>query len=203
MAEREKGQGKIGILGGTFDPVHLGHLIIAEEARAQLGLERVMFIPTGRPWLRPEQPVASAEHRLAMVRLAVQDNLAFAVSSIEVDRPGPSYTVDTLEELRRQQGPEAQFYLILGHDSLRQLPRWKDSSRLLTLCTLVVAPRQSQDGGSGRKPAGTVFLRTPLIGISATEIRRRIAVGEPVRYWVSAVVEEYIRTHNLYREGRG
>ena len=132
---------KIGILGGTFDPIHFGHLAIAEEALNRLDLDRVILIPAGRPWLKSDQLVTSAAHRLAMVRLAIQNRPGLEVSTIEVDRPGPTYTVDTLVELRRELGSGVELYLILGMDSVRELRRWRDPERLFGMCTVVAVSR--------------------------------------------------------------
>ena len=199
---------RVGILGGTFDPIHLGHLLLAEEARTHLALEMVLFVPTGQPWLRRHRPISPSHHRVAMARLAVADNPAFAVSTLEVDRPGPTYTVDTLDVLHRQYGEGAEFYFLLGSDALQDLPRWKEPARLLTMCRLVVFPRPGappvdlslldrfQEGASQR----AVALSGPLIGISGSEIRRRAAQDLSIRYWVPRPVEEYILGHGLYRD---
>lgn len=198
---------RLGILGGTFDPIHLGHLIIAEEARLQLSLDKVLFIPTGQPYLRSSQPSANGQHRLAMVRLAVEDNPRFEVSTVELEREGPTYTVDTLLELREEHGPEAELFLIIGQDSLNDLPRWHRPQELVQLCTLVVAPRPGanpvrEDIARSAVPgvaANARILRSPLIGISGTELRRRAGAGVTLRYWVPPAVEEYIHAHRLYR----
>ena len=201
---------KLGVLGGTFDPIHLGHLLIAEEARERLGLDRVLFIPTGRPYLRPDSPVASAGHRLAMTRLGVADNPAFDVSAVEVERPGPTYTLHTLEALARERGGEAEVFFVLGVDSARTLPRWHEPARVLARCTPVVVLRPGADEWDLREldalapgvSRRAVLLQGPMLGISGTELRQRIARGESVRYWVPRPVEEYIAQHKLYREGR-
>jgi nicotinate-nucleotide adenylyltransferase len=199
----------LGILGGTFDPIHWAHLLIAEEARVRLNLARVLFIPAGQPWLRAEQVLSPAEHRLAMVRMAVADNPHFSVSSLEIERPGPSYTVETLEVLRREYGSEADLYFILGQDSLWDFHRWREPGHILSECTLVGVARpgtpefeprtleQLWPGGSQR----LVTLQGLAIGISGTEIRRRVAEGLSIRYWVPRPVEEYIHRHGLYRGG--
>ena len=201
---------KLGVLGGTFDPIHLGHLLIAEEARERLGLDQVLFIPTGQPYLRPGSPVASAAHRLAMTRLGVADNPAFDVSAVEVDRPGPTYTLDTLEALTQERGEGLQLFFVLGVDSARTLPRWHEPAQVLALCTPVVVLRpgagewdpQELDAVSPGVSQRAVHLQGPQLGISGTELRRRIACGASVRYWVPRPVEEYIAQHKLYREGQ-
>ena len=200
---------KLGVLGGTFDPIHLGHLIVAEEARVRLGLKALLFVPTGQPWIKEGRPVSEAHHRLGMARLAVADNPAFQVSSVEVDRPGPTYTVDTLQELRRQQPSKPDIYFILGVDTLEEFSRWREPARILELCTLVVVTRP----GHGEPDRASLealapgaasklqFLSGLQVGITGTEIRRRVAADLPIRYWVPRPVEEYIAKHGLYREG--
>lgn len=201
----------VGILGGTFDPVHLGHLIVGEEARVALGLDQVMFIPAGQPWLKSGRCITPAEHRLRMVQLAVDSNPFFRVVDNEVEREGPTYTVATLQELRDQLGGEATLHFIVGMDSLEQFHRWKDPERLLELCRLVVVNRPGHQGVDvntlvGRFPQAGESLRlltVPRIEISATEIRRRVAQGVSIRYLVPREVEEYIMEHGLYRNNIG
>ena len=200
---------KLGVLGGTFDPIHLGHLLIAEEAREHLGLDTVLFIPTGQPYLRPGSPLASAAHRLAMTRLGVADNPAFAVSAMEVERPGPTYTLDTLEALARERGEGLELFVVLGVDSARTLPRWHEPAQVLARCTPVVVVRpgagewdaQELDALCPGVSRRTVHLQGPQLGISGTELRRRVACGSSIRHWVPRPVEEYIAQHKLYQEG--
>lgn len=198
---------KLGVMGGTFDPVHLGHLIIAEEARVQLGLARVLFIPTGQPWLKEGRTISAARHRLAMTRLAVADNPAFAVSRLEVDRPGPTYTVETLRQLHQRHGPGLELFFILGADSLETLPRWVEPARVLELSTLVAVPRPGHpDPAPGALEALAPGSRQQLrllsevhVGIGGTALRQRVAAGLSIRYWVPRPVEGYIAQHGLYR----
>ncbi len=200
---------RVGLMGGTMDPVHLGHLLIAEEARLSLELEEVIFIPTGQPWMKSEIAVASGHHRLNMVRLAIASNPFFRASGIEVDRAGPSYTVDTLEEMKGQDHRDDDLYFILGVDLLEDLHRWKSPGRILELCTLVVAPRAGYDGREAAKvdslspgaSSNVVFLDGPAVGVSATEIRRRAAMRCSIRYMVPEAVEEYLERYGLYRDG--
>ena len=197
---------RIGILGGTFDPVHLGHLAIAEEARDRLDLDRVILIPAGRPWLKSGQTVTPAEHRLAMVRLAVEDRPGLEASSIEVDRPGPTYTVDTLAELREDLGNEAELYFILGMDSVRELRRWREPERLFDMCIIVAVSRPDSHDVSPAEleqefPAARDRIRTirgPMLDISATDIRQRITEKRSISDCVPPPVERYIRVHGLY-----
>ena len=202
---------RVGILGGTFDPVHLGHLIVAEEARVRLRLDRVMFIPAGQPWLKEGQPVTSPKHRLRMVELAVASNPFFKVLASEIDRSGPTYTVDTLEELRRSLGEDTGLYFIVGMDALEQFHRWKEPERLLELCNLVVVSRPGHQGVEINDLVGSypqagerlVLLTVPRIEISSTELRRRVAEGISIRYLVPEAVEQYIMAHGLYqRQGQ-
>lgn len=198
---------RVGILGGTFDPVHLGHLIIAEEARVRLHLDQVMFTPAGLPWLKEDQPVTPAKHRLRMVELAVASNPFFKVQASEIDRSGPTYTVDTLEELQGSLGKDTGLYFIVGMDALEQFHRWKEPERLLELCNLVVVSRPGHQGVDINEMVGQypqagerlVLLTVPRIEISSTEIRRRVGEGISIRYLVPEAVEQYILEHGLYR----
>ncbi len=186
---------RLGLLGGTFDPIHVGHLILGEAAREQLDLERVLFIPTGVQWRKPGREIAPAEHRVEMTRLAIEDNPAFEMSTLEVDRPGPSYTADTLEALMAAR-PGVELVLILGHDAYRDLPNWVRPERIRELATLAVAGRNGE--GVSVEPAA-IRLEMPEIGISATDIRERVMAGRTIRYLVPEAVEGYIRLHALYR----
>ena len=198
----------VGVLGGTFDPPHLAHLILAQEAYHALDLTRVLFVPAGEPWRKAGRELSPREHRLAMLRLAVADNPAFAVSTAEVDRPGPSYTAETLAELRTQLGPESELYFIMGADSLADFPHWHDPRRILELARLAVAER-SPVGDEGFDEAmpeqlaeelrgRVVWLTMPLLAISASAVRQRVRQGLSIRYWVPEAVEQYVRRHGLY-----
>lgn len=183
-----------GILGGTFDPIHLGHLLLGEAAREQLRLDSVLFVPAGTQWRKAGREIAPAEHRAAMAELAVADNPAFEVSKVEVEIPGPSYTADTLEAL--SETPDVQLYLILGKDAFQDLPNWVRPERIRELATLAVAAR---NGETVTEETPVVRLEMPEIGISATDIRERVRAGRTIRYLVPALVEAYIRNHGLYR----
>ena len=202
---------KTGILGGTFDPIHNGHLAIAEAARGCLGLDRVVFIPAGRPWLKARSlgRITGAEHRLAMVRLAIADCPHFEASAMEVERPGLTYTVDTLAELRAKDDGSSrrtEMYLILGMDSVRDLRRWHEPERLLEMCVVVAVSRPGADDiapSSFEQDFPTAadrfrLLRGPLLDVSATDVRSRVAKGQPIGDCVPAPVERYIRDHGLY-----
>ena len=201
---------KLGILGGTFDPVHKAHLMCGEEARRQLDLDEVLFVPAGEPWMKAGTEISPAQHRLNMTSLAIQPYPAFRVSSMEIDRPGPTYTVDTLAALHRESEPGTEHFLILGIDSLCTLPRWKDPARVLDLCTLVGVPRPELgeydicvlDGirpGASRK---IVMLEQPVLEISSSRIRENIARGLGEVEGVPPQVMKYIDAHGLYRDGR-
>lgn len=197
---------KIGLMGGTFDPIHLGHLIAAEEARWRLKLGQVLFIPAGQPWLKAVQPLSSAENRQEMVRLAIADYPEFKLSTAELERPSPSYTVETLALLREELGPKAELFFILGWDSLQALPLWKNPGRLIDDCKLVAVPRTDcpppdKDSLEAEIPGlanSIIHLAMPLIGISSTDIRRRVAEGQSIKYLVPQAVERYILEHRLY-----
>ncbi len=196
---------RIGVLGGTFDPIHLGHLIIAEEARDRLDLEEVCFVPARDPWMKAGQPLTSGHDRLSMARLAMEDNPFFRVSTLELERPGPSYTVDTLRELQEDYGPEAQLFFILGTDAFARFDEWKDTEGILGLAILVVVDRpgatasaEAIDQQVGN--AGSVErVRGVHLEISAKDIRRRVAAGASIRYLVPEPVERYIYARGLYR----
>jgi nicotinate-nucleotide adenylyltransferase len=193
---------RFGVLGGTFDPVHLGHLLLAEEAREQLGLERVLFVPAGQPWRKAARQISAARHRLAMLRLATEGNPAFEVSDIETARPGPSYTGETLARIREER-KEAELFFVMGEDALADLPNWRDPDRILELAMLAVARRTGEDSGSPElvaiAPGREVWLSMPTIGISSSDIRERVAKGLSIRYLVPAAVETYIRKQKLYK----
>jgi nicotinate-nucleotide adenylyltransferase len=194
----------IGVLGGTFDPIHIGHLIIAEEARVRLGLSKVLFVPAGQPWLKQDRDVTAAVHRVEMVRRAIADNPYFELGTLEVERSGPSYTVDTLTTLHKQLGGRTSLFFILGRDTLAELPLWKEPRKVVQLCRLVVPPRLGSRDLKHLEKAipglldKVIQLAMPVIGISSSEIRQRIAQGLSIRYLVPAAVEKYITEHKIY-----
>jgi nicotinate-nucleotide adenylyltransferase len=198
----------IGVLGGTFDPIHMGHLIIAEEVHSRLDLSQVLFVPAGQPWLKldEDKSISPAEHRVEMVRLAIADEPDFQLSTTEVERPGPSYTVDTMAELSRQIGDQDRLYFILGWDNLNQLPQWHQPERLVKLCRLVPVRRvgfspPDLDALEKAIPGlsqSLVMLNTPQIEISSSEIRERVARGLPIHKLVPEPVERYIKEQGLY-----
>ena len=200
---------RLGILGGTFDPMHIGHLILAEEARLALDLERVLFVPAGDPWRKAGRELSPRQDRLAMVRLAVADTPYFAVSTLEIERPGPSYTADTLAALSQEWGRDSELFLVMGQDSLADLPHWQEPQRIIALARLAVAARpgweQQRAAALERALPGVserlVWVDMPLIEISSTAVRERVGRGLPIRYWVPPAVEEYIRQYGLYVKG--
>jgi nicotinate-nucleotide adenylyltransferase len=196
---------KLGILGGTFDPAHIGHQVLAEQAREQLRLDRVLWVPAGDPWRKGSVAVTAGEHRLAMVRLAIAGNEAFEVITTELDRPGPTYTVDTLNELDGEYAA-GELIFLLGLDALFDLPNWHRPAELIRLALLGVAQRGDQHpeaeelerllpGLSGR----VRWVEMPRLDISGTELRRRAAEGRALRYLVPPNVAAYIQEHHLYR----
>ncbi len=205
--------GSVGIFGGTFDPIHVAHLAVAEEAAESMGLERVLFIPAGEPPHKPARTITPAVHRLAMVELAIAGNDRFAVDRSELDRDGPSYTVDTLEALRALRlaaGASADLVLIVSAEAFLGLMAWREPRRIVELANLVVAPR---DGYPEAGPdflaehmpdlAGrATFLNSPRLRLSGSELRRRAAAGRSLRYLVPDAVAAYIGDHALYRNQR-
>jgi nicotinate-nucleotide adenylyltransferase len=197
---------RIGVLGGTFNPPHLGHLVSAQEAYLQLELDRVMLMPAHTPPHKAVEDEPGVVHRLELCRVAVQgDEDRLEVSDIETVRPGPSYTVDTLQELRSR-APDSELFLIVGGDIAAGLPQWHQAERALSLATLAVAERRgtarSEVEGALHALRGgerARFFQMPTIGLSSTMIRERVRAGEPIKYFVPDVVASYIDEHRLYR----
>jgi nicotinate-nucleotide adenylyltransferase len=203
---------RIGLFGGTFDPPHVGHLALAEWARAQLALDHVLFVPAGRPPHKGRVRLSPVEHRVAMTRLAVRGNRAFAVSALETRRHGPSFTVDTLRALKRRE-PRSHIFLLMGADSLAEFHTWRDPDGIAAFATLAVAERPGSSGprrraaarGSGAARAGrsgarsVTWLRNPGLAVSSSAIRARLRAGQTVRYLVPDAVARYIARHRLYR----
>jgi len=198
---------RLAMFGGTFDPPHVGHLALAEWARERLALDRVVFVPAGRPPHKRGPRVSSAAHRLAMTRLAVRRNPAFEVSTVELRASGPSYTVDTLRRLR-EEGENDWWFLLVGSDSLDEFPTWREPQAILDLATLAVArrPSTSVETGPPGLPPGfrgrVIALGNPLFEVSSTLVRRRARVGHSIRYLVPDAVAAYIVEHRLYPAAR-
>ena len=198
----------IGILGGTFDPIHCGHIIIAEEAMRRLELSRVIFVPAGQPWLKTDREITPAVHRIRMVEQAIGSNHCFELSTVETERRGPSYTVDTLAAQQQQLGIEARLFFLLGWDSLAELSQWSEPTKLVRICRLVAFTRvgiskPNLDVLEASVPGvigSTVFLDIPPSNISSSDIRRRVVAGLSIRNLVPAGVERYINMHKLYRQ---
>lgn len=197
---------RLGIMGGTFDPIHHGHLIAAQEACFQLNLEQVLFVPAGVPPHKPRRPISAAHHRLRMIELAIAGQPCFDASTVDLDRPGPCYTVDTLELMRLERGPEAEFFFVEGADSLADIPSWYLPKRLLELCELAVVGRQGTEIDLTRLDnqlpglADRVhWVDMPRLDISSSDLRARVRESRPITYLVPAAVEAYILKHGLYR----
>lgn len=187
---------KVGVFGGSFDPVHCGHLVAAEQAAEHLGLDQVRFVPAGRHPFKTEHH-AAPEHRLAMVELAIRDNPRFVLDPREAQRDGPSYTVDTVRALHHE-SPRDRLFLLIGADAAEELPAWRDVHQIAATATIVVLTRP------GAPPAGhdlaARVVAVPNIDVSATAIREHVRRGRSIRYLVPRAVEDYIRTHGLYRD---
>jgi len=198
-------QARIGLFGGTFDPPHLGHLILASEAQTQLELDRLLWILTPEPPHKQDRDVAPVEDRLAMVELAIADNPAFELSRVELNRPGPHYTVDTIKIIS-EQNPGADLVPIIGGDSLRDLPKWHEPQQIIYACHWIGVMRRPNDKSNldelERELPGISskvhYVDAPLLQIASHEIRNRIAMGQSVRYYLPRPVYEYIEEHHLY-----
>jgi nicotinate-nucleotide adenylyltransferase len=200
---------RIGVLGGTFDPPHLGHLWLATLAAEELGLDRVLFMPAGQPPHKQGQPLSAVADRLLMTRLAIASEERFELSPLEVERTGPSFTVDSVEELLRIHGPGVRLFLVMAADSLAQIDTWRDPDRLLQLVEWAVGPRPgavadrpalAERFGSGAQRIH--LLDGPALDISSSEIRGRVAAGRTIRYLVPRSVEQHIHDRWLYRPRR-
>lgn len=186
----------VGLLGGTFDPPHVGHLIVAEVARVSLGLDEVRFVVAGQPWMKDDY--SPGGHRVEMTRRAVADEPAFVLDSSEVDRSGPTYTADTLEALSRDR-PGAELTFIVGADQLEALPDWKRVGRALELARFVVAPRP---GHSTDTDLPIAVLPAPAMAVSSSDLRERFRTGRAVRHQLPDPVVDYVREHGLYGASR-
>ncbi len=198
---------RVGVIGGTFDPIHVGHLIMAEGARDVLDLQRVVFVPAGQPPHKRSSRISPAVHRLAMARLAVAGNACFTTSRVDIDREGPSYTVDTIRLLHETWGPDVRIYFLIGGDSLAELPTWRQPQSLIEICQVVAIPRPGYEPDlhvlNGQIPGASEriqILDLPLVDLSATEIRDRVRDQRSIRYLVPDTVERYIHRHRLYCE---
>ncbi len=200
----------VGLLGGTFDPIHFGHLVIAEEVRTVLHLTEMVFVPAGHPPHKPGRIVTEAQHRLAMLELAIASNPHFTISLVDLERPGPSYTVETLQVLRQQWGAQTAIYFVIGGDSLEDLLAWYDPAGILKQLTALVAVQRPgyeeaagyRDTLEARLPGikqRLIMVQAPQLDISATDLRRRVAESRPIKYQTPEAVERYIIEYGLYR----
>jgi len=190
---------RLGVMGGTFDPIHHGHLVAASEVAAQFALDEVVFVPTGTPWQKQARDVTTAEHRYLMAVIATASNPRFTVSRVDIDRPGVTYTVDTLTDLRAQRGSGVELFFITGADALAQILTWKDAEELFALAHFIGVTRPGFQLADGHLPQGTVSLvEVPALAISSTDCRDRVGRGMPVWYLVPDGVVQYIAKHGLY-----
>jgi nicotinate-nucleotide adenylyltransferase len=198
---------RAGVFGGTFDPIHLGHLAVAKSIHTTLNLDKVIFVPAGQPWMKAGTPVSPVNDRVEMVRLAVARRKAFELSTVEADRPGPSYAVDTMDALRRQLGAGSDLFFLLGSDALKDIAEWREPQRLMKLCQLAAFARpgcrplriEALEAAVPGITKRVVFVKVPQLDIRATDIRRRVAEGRSVQRLVPRAVERYILEHELYR----
>ena len=192
-------------MGGTFDPIHFGHLVTAEEALSQFGLDEVLFVPTGQPWMKAGQAVSSAEDRYLMTVIATASNPRLRVSRVEIEREGPTYTVETLQELHRKADVDEELFFVTGADAMLEILQWKDPEEVLALAHVIAATRPGyelarfEQDAPAHDPRVSV-MDIPALSISSTDIRRRVRDGRPIRYLVPAGVQAYIEKAGLYRE---
>jgi nicotinate-nucleotide adenylyltransferase len=190
---------RVGIMGGTFDPIHHGHLVAASEVADRFDLHEVIFVPTGEPWQKAERAVSPAEHRYLMAVIATASNPRFWVSRVDIDRGGPTYTIDTIRDIRAQR-PDDELFFITGADALAAILSWKDADELLGLTRFVGVTRPGYELSDAHLPADSVTLvDVPALAISSSAVRERVAGGRPVWYLVPDGVVQYIGKHGLYR----
>ena len=201
------GLARLGVFGGTFDPPHLGHLLLAEMAREQLHLDRLLFVPASRSPLKPDARITADHHRAAMLDLALAHLPEFELDPTDLDRPSPSFTVDLLALLRETYGPGPELHLLIGEDSLVDFPRWREPERILEMARLAVFARPGYQADLDALEASVpgianrvARIEGPHIGISATELRRRVGQGRSIRFQVPWVIESYIHEQGLYRD---
>ncbi len=192
---------RLGVMGGTFDPIHHGHLVAASEVQTRFGLDEVVFVPTGQPWQKDEREVSAPEHRYLMTVVATASNPRFTVSRVDINRPGPTYTIDTLRDLHRER-PDAELFFITGADALAQILSWKDADELFDLAHFVGVTRPGYVLSESGLPADRVSLQeVPAMAISSTDCRARVERAEPVWYLVPDGVVQYVNKYRLYAAG--
>jgi nicotinate-nucleotide adenylyltransferase len=192
---------RVGIMGGTFDPIHHGHLVAASEVESLFELDEVVFVPTGEPWQKAERQVSPAEHRYLMTVIATASNPHFWVSRVDIDRPGPTFTIDTIRDIAGQR-PGAELFFITGADALSQILTWKDADEALGLARFVGVTRPGYELSDAHLPdASVTLLDVPAMAISSSDCRTRVAAGRPVWYLVPDGVVQYISKHRLYEAG--
>ena len=197
-----KGRRRIGVMGGTFDPIHHGHLVAGSEVAHIFSLDEVIFVPTGEPWQKEGRGVSPAEDRYLMTVIATASNPRFSVSRVDIDRPGPTYTIDTLRDLREARGPDADLYFITGADALAKVLTWHDVDSLFSLAHFIGCTRPGHRLSGAGLPEGKVSLvEIPALAISSSECRLRVASGDPVWYLVPDGVVQYIAKRKLYQRG--
>jgi nicotinate-nucleotide adenylyltransferase len=192
---------RLGVMGGTFDPIHNGHLVAASEVASSYGLDEVVFVPTGQPWQKTEREVSPPEHRYLMTVIATASNPQFTVSRVDIDRPGPTYTIDTLRDLCVERD-DPEIFFITGADALAQILSWRQADEMFQLAHFIGVTRPGHTLDGTGLPADRVSLKeVPALAISSTDCRARVARGEPVWYLVPDGVVQYIAKHKLYRGG--
>ena len=195
MADRVR---KLGVMGGTFDPIHIGHVLAASEAADQVGLDEVLFVPTGQSWQKSDRNITSSDHRVAMTALAIEDDDRFTLSLMEVQRSGPSYTIDTVNELKRAE-PTTDIYVIVGADAIRTISTWHQSQALINDVHFIVMARAGHGISADEIPVKhSVVIEMPQVEISSSDIRERVGSGRSIKYLVPDNVASYIAKHHLY-----
>ena len=194
---------RLGVMGGTFDPIHHGHLVAASEVQSVFGLDEVIFVPTGRPWQKGDRKISDPEHRYLMTVVATAANPVFTVSRVDIDRPGPTYTIDTLRDLTALH-PDADLFFITGADALQSILTWKDTEEMFELAHFVGVTRPGHDLDTSGVPSGrATLIEVPAMAISSTDCRNRVSASSPVWYLVPDGVVQYINKYALYTGGDG
>lgn len=192
---------RLGIMGGTFDPIHHGHLVAASEVAHLFALDEVVFVPTGQPWMKEGRKTSAAEDRYLMTVIATASNPRFSVSRVDIERPGKTYTIDTLREMREIHGPDVELFFITGADALSEILSWRDADELFHLAHFIGCTRPGHRLADPGLPGGGVSLvEVPALAISSTECRERVRAGEPVWYLVPDGIVQYINKRGLYRD---